>query len=157
MAILLNPRVWIALALAAVLAFSHTFVYRAGRAAVRADWNAQKVIDAKAAEAASEANRLKEQTLQANLTKAQDDASKREKTLRAAAAGARTERDRLRDAIAAATGGLLPSDTASTVLARAATLGGLLDQCTARYTEVAEHASGHASDAVMLRDGWPKP
>lgn len=46
MAILLNPRVWLALVLAAFLAFTHFSVYRAGRAAVRADFDAYKLSQA---------------------------------------------------------------------------------------------------------------
>jgi len=152
---LASPRLWAAVFLALVLACSHFFALRTGKALKQAQWDAQRVQDAETARKAIEASRAKEQALQATLTKAQDDASKREKTLRAAAAGARSERDRLRDAIATATSGV-PGDSSSTVLARAAALGGLLDQCAARYTEVAEHASGHASDAVMLHGGWPK-
>lgn len=34
MTLLLNPRVWIALALAVALAFTHGFAYKSGRAAV---------------------------------------------------------------------------------------------------------------------------
>lgn len=151
---------WLAIigALLACLMFQQVRVSnaRAGADRAQAELADTKTRYAQAAQKAEADARAKEQALQANLTKAQDDASKREKTLRAAAAGARSERDRLRDAISAATSGL-PGDTSSTVLARASTLGGLLDQCAARYTEVAEHAAGHASDAVMLRDGWPKP
>lgn len=152
---LMSPRLWGAVVLSVILALTHFTAYRAGRAAVRSQWDAQRLVDAETARKAIDANRTKEQQLQADLSKAQDEAAKREKTLRVAAAGARSERDKLRDAISAATSGL-PGDTSSTVLARASTLGGLLDECTARYTDVAEHASGHASDAVMLRDAWPK-
>ncbi|MGJ7508671.1 hypothetical protein [Variovorax sp. GT1P44] len=156
MVALMSPRLWGAVFLAIVLGFTHFTAYRSGRAAVRNQWDAQRLVDAEAARKAIEANRAKEQKLQADLSKAQDEATKREKTLRAAAAGARSERDRLRDAIFAATSGL-PGDTSGTVLARAATLGRLLDQCSTEYSAVAERASGHASDAMMLHDGWPKP
>lgn len=152
---LASPRLWAAVFLALVLACSHFFALRTGKALKQAQWDAQRVQDADTARKAIEASRAKEQALQATLTKAQDDASKREKTLRAAAGAARGERDRLRDAIATATSGL-PGDSSSSVLARAATLGGLLDQCVGEYSAVAEHAAGHASDAVMLHDGWPK-
>lgn len=40
MGILLNPRLWIAVAIVAVLSFTHTFVYRAGKATVRHEWDA---------------------------------------------------------------------------------------------------------------------
>lgn len=51
MTALLNPRVWIAIALAGVLAFSHFFVYRAGKAQVRTAWDEQKLVDLVAARA----------------------------------------------------------------------------------------------------------
>ncbi|MGH6625131.1 MAG: hypothetical protein ACRECD_01065 [Burkholderiaceae bacterium] len=35
---LLSPRLWLAIGLAASLALSHGWMYRAGKAAVRADW-----------------------------------------------------------------------------------------------------------------------
>lgn len=57
MTALLSPKVWIALALAAALAFSHVFVYRAGRAAIRSQWDQQIAKDVIAA-------RAKEQQLQ---------------------------------------------------------------------------------------------
>jgi hypothetical protein len=43
MALLLNPRIWIALALAAFLSFTHFSAYRAGKAAVRADFDAYRL------------------------------------------------------------------------------------------------------------------
>lgn len=48
---LLNPKIWIAIALAAALAFSHFFVYRAGKAQVRTAWDEQKLVDLAAARA----------------------------------------------------------------------------------------------------------
>lgn len=51
MTALLSPKVWIAIALAAALAFSHFFVYRAGKAEVRTAWDEQKLIDLAAARA----------------------------------------------------------------------------------------------------------
>lgn len=32
----------------------------------------------------------------------------------------------------------------------------LFDECQAAYREVAEHADGHATDALMLQQAWPK-
>ena len=76
MALLLNPRVWIALVLAGFLAFTHFSAYRAGRAAVRADFDAYKLEQAAATQKAQEEARAKEQAWQdaANATtKAKDD------------------------------------------------------------------------------------
>lgn len=43
MTVLLNPRLWIAMILAAVLAFTHLFVYRAGKAVVNAAWQTEQL------------------------------------------------------------------------------------------------------------------
>lgn len=40
---LLTPRFWLGLALVAALAFTHGFAYKAGRAAVRNAWDAEKL------------------------------------------------------------------------------------------------------------------
>ena len=157
MAFLLNPRTWIYFGIALALGIAGAFIYRVGKATVRAEFDSYKLTQAEQARQSEQASRAKEQALQATLTKAQDDATKREKTLRASAAGARSERDRLRDAISAATGDLVPSDTPITILARATTLGGLLNQCSERYQFVAEQADRHASDARTLSEAWPKP
>lgn len=51
MTALLSPKFWIAIAIAAALAFSHFFVYRAGKAQVRTAWDEQKLVDLAAARA----------------------------------------------------------------------------------------------------------
>jgi hypothetical protein len=56
MTLLLNPRLWIALALAGVLAFSHFTVYRSGRAAVQAKWDAAAVAQERASQAQTARN-----------------------------------------------------------------------------------------------------
>lgn len=55
MALLLNPRVLLALALTAFLAFTHFSAYRTGRAAVRADFDAYKLAQQQQAETMREA------------------------------------------------------------------------------------------------------
>ena len=60
---LLNWRVWAALALAIGLAISHAFIYRAGKASVRADWDKERLAQVQAAALASEARRMKERSL----------------------------------------------------------------------------------------------
>lgn len=44
MTLLLNPRVWLAIAFASFLAFTHFSAYRAGKANVREDFDAYKII-----------------------------------------------------------------------------------------------------------------
>ena len=43
MTLLLNPRVLIVLALAALLSFTHFTAYRKGKATLRAEWAAERV------------------------------------------------------------------------------------------------------------------
>lgn len=70
-----------------------------------------------------------------------------------AADSARSELDRLRDDIAA-------SDRATPAIASgtdaATTARALLAECAARYSNLAEKADRHATDAVTLYRSWPK-
>jgi len=144
---LLSPRLWIAVAIAAALAFSHFFVYRAGRNHVRLQWQA----------AISQANieaRALEQRRQDRADEAAKLAVTRANSNRAAAAR-----------IADADGGLrIALDTAERVAqeshdaARLATstLRGLFDACRAEYRAVAEEAAGHANDSLTYQQAWPK-
>lgn len=84
---LLSPRLWLALALAAALAFTHGMAYKSGRAAVRAAWEAEKQI-------AHEALRQREKALSV-ANQGVDRELQAEKTRRAAAE--RLASDRLRD------------------------------------------------------------
>lgn len=63
MTYLLNPRVWLALALAAVLAFTHFAAYRSGRAMVLAEWNSELTKIAEQVAQAEAAARKKEHQL----------------------------------------------------------------------------------------------
>lgn len=55
MALLLNPRVWLALVLAAFLGFTHFSTYRAGRASKGAEFDAYKLAAQQQAETMREA------------------------------------------------------------------------------------------------------
>ena len=61
---LLSPRLWVALALAAVLAFTHGMAYRSGRGAIQAKWDKEHAEITAAALTASETARLREHALQ---------------------------------------------------------------------------------------------
>lgn len=86
MALLLNPRVWLALALAAFLAFTHFSAYRSGKANVRADFDAYRIQNEQLAREAERSARDKEQQLQKDF----DDAAK----------AAREENDALQNDVA---------------------------------------------------------
>lgn len=81
-------------------------------------------------------------------------ANRRAQANAAAAADARSERDRLRDDLDAATA-KLPTLSHRACLDRAAALSAVLDQCTGAYQGLARKADGHANDAVTLDEAWP--
>lgn len=93
------------------------------------------------------------------LQTAKDDAIKaaavRQTALARDAAAVRTERDGLRDELAAARQ-QLPNAACPAVREYAATVNQLFGACTAELESVARQADGHASDALMLLDAWPK-
>lgn len=152
---LLSPKFWIAVAFAAALAVSHLMAYRHGKAVIQADWNEAKLAQAELDRKGAEQTRAAERRQAVDVIGAINDAKKREQVARTAAAGARLERDGLRDDLAAAQRDL-PSAPPSACIERAAALSAVLDLCTAKYQELAGKAQGHASDAVMLHQAWPK-
>lgn len=83
-----------------------------------------------------------------------DRAQQRAKTHAASAAAARTERDSLRNTLAAASL-RLPSASHGACTEYGTAVGGLLDQCSAAYQELAAVADGHAADARTLIEAWP--
>lgn len=104
----------------------------------------------------AEQTRAAERRQSVDVIGAINDAKKREQLARAAAAGARSERDRLRDDLAAAQRDL-PSAAPSACIERAAALSAVFEQCAGRLEELAGKADRHASDALTLQQAWPKP
>lgn len=90
-----------------------------------------------------------------NTLEAMNEAAKREQLARAAAAGARTERDGLRDAISAIRREL-PRAAPAACLDRADTLAAVLDECSAALEDLAGKAGRHADDALTLHQAWPR-
>lgn len=99
---LLNPRVWIAAALLAVLAGTHLTAYRSGRAAVTAAWEKEKAIATAKALEAEQAARKREQKLVAQRQQAENRYVQEKRKASAAATATRSDLDRLRDELAAA-------------------------------------------------------
>lgn len=153
MAILLNPRVLVGLFLAGLLAFTHFSAYRAGKATVRADFDAYKLQQAAATQKAQESARQIEQQRQQQAQEAIDASKKREAALRADAAGARTALERLRNAIRATSD--MPSG-AGNAQRGPSTADELLARCAAEYQRMGEIADQHASDVKTLIEAWPK-
>lgn len=147
---LLNPRLWIAAVLAAVLAVSHFSAYRAGSASVRQKWDAQITMQAQATLKASEAARTQEQLTATKLRKANDDLQI-EKKRRAADAVAAA--DGLRD-FRATLYGIAPGNPARP----AGTLGtgglerDLFADCAKAITDLGHEADRLAGKVVGLQD-----
>ena len=93
--------------------------------------------------------------LQHQKDEALNEATKRAQRNAVAAAAARTESDGLRDELAAARE-RLPDAACPTVRDYAATVGAVFGQCAAVFEDLARAADGHASDALMLEQAWPR-
>lgn len=104
---------------------------------------------------ATQAARARETELQTQLQVAQNEARKREADLAIAADSARAERDGLRDELASISDRLSRA-SADSLRKYAATASRILAECTNQLTEMARKADGHASDTLMLMQGWPK-
>lgn len=82
-------------------------------------------------------------------------AEQRAKTQAANAAVLRSERDGLRAQLAATTV-QLPSASCASVREYAAAINGLFDQCAGAFADMAGKAQGHAADARLMLESWPK-
>ena len=106
--------------------------------------------------AAAERNaQAQERRLNTQIQEARDAAAKREQNLRRDGDALRSELNWLRVEATDASRGL-PNDTACPANNRAATALKLFDQCAVEYEKMARHAQGHANDAMMLQEAWPK-
>lgn len=101
------------------------------------------------------ADRATERQQAATVIGAINEAKQRESVARAAAAGARTELDRLRSALAIPAG--QPATAACTGPVRADPARELLANCAEALADLAGKADRHASDALTLQRAWPKP
>jgi hypothetical protein len=144
--LLLNPRLWIALALAGVLAFSHLTAYRKGKHAVRIEW------DAAVASANTEARRL-EQARQRRADEAAALAAAREGRIRADADRAAGAVRGLRDELAALRA---RSQSCPAEAERTAAVGELLRECGEAYQELGRAADRHVNDVRVLLESWPR-
>lgn len=103
MTALLNPKLWIGLAIAAALAFSHFFVYRSGKATVRNDFDAYKIDQQEQRILADRAREKRYAARQAATDEEARNGQKKIAALELDLAGTRAAGQRLRDAIRAAT------------------------------------------------------
>lgn len=93
--------------------------------------------------------------LQHQKDEALNEATKRTQRNAAAAAAARSERDSLRDELAAERE-RLPGAACPAVRNYAAAVNTVFSQCAAALEDLARAADGHASDALMLEQAWPR-
>ena len=104
--------------------------------------------------AATNAARVKEQSMQTKLQEAQNAAIQRDQTIRTAAAAAGAANDRLRIALNAIRASL-PTDTANASRNTAAALATVFGDCAEKYRGLGEIADRHASDSRTLIEAWP--
>lgn len=151
---LLNPRVWAALVLAAFLAFTHFTAYRSGRAHVRAAWDKDIAVRAEASLKAEQEARAKEQALIKSRQQAEVKYAEEKRKAAAAAAGAKSELDRLRDELAQpAPARSTPSDPAAAERAAGAARleRELLGACATALTDLASEADRLEARIVGLQ------
>lgn len=153
----LAPYRWLAIAgvISAALAFSHFAAYRSGKANVRAQWDAAKVVQQEQAIEATRINHAIASQRQTKVIEAQNAAQTRNRNLQNAAAGAIAERQRLLDAIAAGSG-KLPTSADSPGAIDPAAVAAVLAECAGVVTDLAGKADQWRSDAMMLEQAWPK-
>ncbi len=147
MALLLNWRVWVAIALAAALAFSHFTAYRSGKNHVRTEW---KAAIAEANIAARETERLR----QRSVDKAAELGAARQARIVADAARARAVAHGLRDELDATR--QFSAQSSDAARKSVAALSDVFEQCSRAYIELAEIADRHANDSLKLQQSWPK-
>ncbi len=147
--------------------YTHVAAFLAGLSVAAAStWHVQawrydaqiagiKTAHAQAATLASEEAARNFRAITTQYEGALNDSRKREADLRRNVAAARNESDGLRDAIYAFRA-KLPNATAATVAVAADTAAELLGACSAEYQDVAAAADGHAADARLMHEAWPK-
>lgn len=101
-------------------------------------------------------NRVTEQKQAKTVIGAINEARKREATARDDAAGAQSERDKLRNDLDKLKSSL-PGLTPDACRERAATVTELFDRCTNAYQGLAGKAQRHADDTLTLEQAWPRP
>ena len=131
---LLSPRFWIGLAIVAALTFTHYFVYKSGKAAVRVDWDKERAVQMADALKTSESFRVKEIALNASNLKVTNDFLDHKKISAAAAVVSANKLSELQatiDGIASATartGSGVDADPRLDIIAQCAGVANRLDQ-----------------------------
>lgn len=146
MTALLSPRVWMAIGLAVILALSHAFIYRAGRAAVRVEFDAYKLNLAEQRILADRAQRTEEQRRTDVVTKEATNATTESNALAPDVRRATGAADGLRSAATSTARRACPSPAVATASPREPDtaaldlLVGVLERHSRELVEVGEHA-----------------
>ena len=144
---LLSPRCWLGLALVAALTFTHVFVYRSGRAAVRVDWDKERAVQMADALKASETFLQKEIALNASNLKVANAYNAQKNKLVAAAAISDGKLREFTAAVDSAAGGLAGADGGDHDPRDA-----ILQQCAGTLVGLDEYAKEVASKTSALQE-----
>ena len=126
------------------------------------DWRYGEQIATMQKEAAqATANAIKEAMKKTQEDQRRKDDALKEANIRSqknalAAAAANRTADSLRDQLATARANL-PNSTCEAARNYAAALSDVFGSCVKEYRELAEKATGHASDVKTLTEAWPMP
>jgi hypothetical protein len=151
----LNPRFWWALALASALAFTHWFVYKSGKAQVRAEWDTAKIAQLQLTKEADRENRNIEAARNRNVIEAQNAAVARAVALEAVLAATSSDADRLRDQIRA-NRLQLPRLAEQALRQYSDAASAVLSECLNQYQGMAKAADTATGDVQTLIQAWPK-
>jgi hypothetical protein len=147
---LLDPRIWLAIAIAAALSFGAGFWKgnAHGESTVRAEWQS-------ATAAANQESRRLEQARQRRADESAKLAAARTNRLAADSRRARSELDRLRSAVQS-TAERIPEQPRAAADDAVRALSVVVGECSATLVEVARDADAARSEVKMLRDAWPQ-
>lgn len=120
----------------------------------------KQIADMKAQQAQQLANARKQAMddftrMQGAKDAAIEAAEKRAQTNAARAAAARADADRMRAQLAGVPGRIAAA-TDSAVREYASTASAVLGECIAEYQALARASDGHANDARLMQDAWPR-
>jgi hypothetical protein len=150
---LLNPRLWIAAALVAILAFTHFSAYRTGKGVVKREWDKSVVEQREALIKAQAEVRKVEQALVAARQETEKRYVEQKRRIAADAAGAESQLARLRDELAARNGAAAQAATPSCgVNGRAGLESELLGHCSKALVGMAQEADRLEAVVVGLQD-----
>jgi len=155
-------RIALATIAALALAASHWQAYRLGGASERADFATYRAATEAAHAEAVTAAAATQSRQHTTVTKATHDRTQKLQALQTDFDGVRTERDRLRDALATATAHLPPAapgpgpDTCAPERELLGAVAAGLDRLAGTGAGIAQAADKHAVDAGTLSQAWPK-